>query len=37
MTSIQVFYLSGAILLLALAIIVLPTIIYNRKKDQDKK
>lgn len=32
MTSIQVFYLSGAILLLALAIILSPTLVYRRKK-----
>lgn len=37
MTSIQIFYLSGAIILLTFAIILLPTIIYNRKKDLDKK
>jgi len=37
MTSLYIFYLGGVIALLALAIVLLPTIIYRRKKDLDKK
>lgn len=37
MTNLQLFYLSGAILILALVIVLLPTLIYRRKKDLEKE